>query len=262
MQDETHLAEALGRELHELVDDIQPRGGIVDAAIARRRTVRRQALTGALGTTAAVAAGLVVALGATDGGSVARKGSGAVARKGSAVAQLQLASYHFSLPRDAKVVPATPATCAFRTGVTYPNDPNQTLSDQPGVGASAPSQPTIANAVTAQGGCVSMLLTDPYSPGSDLTPTPAFPTENQAPITIAGNSGTIGTQEFIGDATMNRVKLPSGTKDDLLTLELPAPNAQKQLFLAAAAGISQQQLESIVASGLDQSGSTADSRRS
>jgi hypothetical protein len=253
MQDETHLAETLGRELHELVDDVRPRAGLVDAAIARRRTVRHRALTGTVGVTAAVAAALVVALGTTGGGRpVSTNGSHAVASRGSAAAQLQLASYHFSLPRDAKAVPATPATCAFGTGVTYPNDPNQTSPNQPGVGASAPNQPTIASAVTAQGGCVSMLLTDPYMPGSDLAPTPAFPIENQAPITIAGNSGTIGTQELIGSGPTE--------KDTLLTLELPAPNGQKQLFLAAAAGISQQQLESIVTSGLGQPGAAANAR--
>lgn len=263
--------------LAELRDDLS-RGCIR----ARRRTVRRRAVTSSLGMAAVVATGLVVALGAAggggasggaDGGAAAGGGAagtgGATATGDSGAAHLQLASYRFSLPEDASVVAATPSACALRPMVVYPHAPNPDPTsppepgpapDQPGIGMSAANQPTIANAVTAQGGCVSMALTDPYTPGSDLTPLPGFATPDQSPITIDGSSGTIGMEELIGAGPTGQSIPPE--KNVLLTLVLPAPNGQKQLFLAAAAGVSEEQLESIVTSGLDQTGASAQSRRS
>jgi hypothetical protein len=242
MLDEPTLDDDLGRELHALVDDLQPRAGLADAAIARRRSTRRRAGVGAggLGAAAAVSAGVVIALG--SGSSPARLGH----------SELHLAAYKFALPRDATTAAATPAACALGTFVTYPNDPDQS-PDRPGVGASAPDQPAISSAVTGQGGCVSMLITDPYTPGSDLTPSPAFPELNTSPIMVDGDSGTIGTQEFLGgeNDTINGVHVPSGTTDNELTLTIPAADGQDQLLVVTAAGISQSELQSIVVSGLD-----------
>jgi hypothetical protein len=177
MQDERTLDDDLGRELHALVCDVQPRPGLADAAIARRRSTRRRAGAGVggLGAAAAVSAGVVLALG--SGAAPARLGH----------SELHLAAYRFALPQDATTVAATPAACALGAGVVV--YPHVTASNASQIGVSGPSQPAIANAVTGQGGCVSMALTNPYTPGSDLTPVPGFPFLNQTPITIDGDSG-------------------------------------------------------------------------
>ena len=238
MFDERTLEDDLSRELRAIVVDLQPRAGLADTSIARRRSRRRRAGVGGVGVAAAVSAGAVLALG--GGSSAARP------------PELHLAAYKFALPRDATTVAATPAACALGTFVTYPNDPNPT-ADQPGVGAAAARQPAISSAITAQGGCVSMLITDPYTPGSSLTPTPAFPELSTSPVTVDGDAGTIGTQEFLGgdNTTINGVHVPNATTDNELTLTIPAANGQDQLLVVTAAGVSQSELQSIVASGLD-----------
>jgi hypothetical protein len=246
MQDERQLGDTLTREFHELVGALEPRAGLADTAIARRRSVRRRAGVGVggLGVAAAVSAGAVLALG--SGAAPARLGH----------SELHLASYKFALPRDATTIAATPAACALGAGVVV--YPDVTASDESQMGVTTPAQPAIANAVTSQGGCVSMLLTNAYTPGSDLTPVPGFPFLNQTPITIDGDSGAVGTQEFIGagerggDATVNGSAMPSGTENNELTLTIPAANGQDQLLIVTAAGVSQSELQSIVTSGLQQ----------
>jgi hypothetical protein len=262
MHDEHQLGDALSRELHELVGGLEPRVGLADAAIDRRRSVRRRAGIGAggLGTVAAVSAGLAVAIGGGGGGG---GGGAAPARLGGS--ELHLAAYRFVLPRDATPVAATLAACALGAGVVV--YPTVTAADESRIGVSTPDQPAIASAVTGQGGCVSMLLTNAYTPGSDLTPVPGFPFLDQTPITIDGDSGDIGTQEFIGgdgsggDATVHGSAMPSGTENNELTLTIPTANGQDELLIVTAAGVSQAQLQSIVASGLDHSGSAPAARR-
>jgi hypothetical protein len=241
MQDERQLGDTLTREFHELVGGLEPRAGLADAAIARRRSTRRRAGigVGGLGAAAAVSAGVVLAFG--SGAAPARLGH----------SELHLAAYRFALPRDATTDAATPAACALGAAVAHPNDPDQT-TDEPGTGVSAADQPAIASAVTGQGGCVSMLLTDPYTPGSDLSPAPLLEEPDASPITVDGDSGTLGTQEFQGSGWDGQGTLiPNGTTNNELTLTIPAADGQDQMLVVTAAGVSQSELESIVASGLN-----------
>jgi hypothetical protein len=242
MLDEPTLDDDLGRELHALVDDLQPRAGLADAAIARRRSMRRRAGVGVggLGAAAAVSVGIILALG--SGSAPARLGH----------SELHLAAYRFALPRDASTVAATPAACAIPAGVIYPGD-----TPPSDMGASSANQPAIASAVTSAGGCLAMTITAPYTPGSADAPSPAF-MFSKTPITLDGDPGAVGTQELIGrDAdggppTINGVTVPSGTTDNALELEVPAADGQVQMLLVTAAGVSQSELQSIVASGLNQ----------
>jgi hypothetical protein len=242
MFDEPTLDDDLGRELHALVDDLQPRAGLADAAIARRRSMRRRAGVGVggLGAAAAVSVGIILALG--SGSAPARLGH----------AELHLAAYRFALPRDASPVAATPAACALGQGmVAY----SGTAADESQMGASTPDQPTIVSAITGQGGCVSMLITNPYIPGSAVTPSEVYPEHDESAITIDDDSGTIGTQEIYGDPsgyTFSGVHVPDGTTNTVLTLVVPTADGQDQLLLVTAAGVSQSELQSIVASGLNQ----------
>jgi hypothetical protein len=245
MLDERTSDDDLGRELHALVADLEPRAGLADTAIARRRSMRRRAGvgTGGLGVAAAVSAGAVLALGS---------GTAQPARVRLDGPRLHLAAYHFALPKDASPVAATPAACAIPASVVYPGD-----APPSDVGATSASEPAIANAVTSAGGCLSMTITNAYTPGSADAPTPAFMFA-KSPITVDGDTGDVGTQELIGrDAnggplTINGVTVPSGTTDNALDLEIPVADGQVQMLLVTAAGVSQSELQSIVASGLNQ----------
>ena len=211
---------------------------------ARRRPRRPRLLrfAGVAAGIAAIAAAITVTLG----------GSGTTGPAPLGPSQLRLASFTFHLPRNSHAVSSTPAACAIGGYVVY--------TPGPGEGASNAHQPAIAEAVTGNGGCVSMLLTNPYTPGAANAPRPAFPVIDQHPVQIGSDSGTIGTYEFLGgsNTTVHGVKIPSGTRDTELNLQIPTSDGQVQDLQVAVAGITEQQLVSIVSSGLNpqQSGST------
>ncbi len=242
MVNEQQLGDALSRELHELVRELSPRPDLADHVIRRRRDGRRRGRVAGVGAgIVAIAAAVVVTLGSSGTPGSTQLGS----------AHLRLASYTFRLPRGAHAVSATPAACAVGAAVVYIPDP--------GEGVSNPDQPAIAKAVTANGGCVSMLLTDPYTSGAANAPKePNYPVDQQQ-VQIGSYTGTIGTYAIIGaDMTFHGVPVPSGTRQTVLNLTLPTSGGQVQDLQVAAAGITEQQLVSIVSSGLtpQQSGST------
>ena len=240
MISDQQLGDALSRELHELAGQLTPAPNLADRVIRRRRAGRRRArLSGVGGVIAALAVAAVLTFG--------RSGTPAQTQLGQS--RLRLASYTFKLPRRAHAVSATPAACAIGAVVTY--------NAAPGGSPSSPQQPTIAQAVTANGGCVSMLLTAPYTPGGANAPSEAFPVLDQHPVQIGPYTGTVGTAEVVGsgsngssDLTINGVSVPSGTTHQFLTLHLPAKGGQIQDLQVAVAGISEQQLVAIVSSGL------------
>jgi hypothetical protein len=101
------------------------------------------------------------------------------------------------------------------------------------------------------------MLTNPYTPGAANAPREPFPVVDQHAIQIGSYTGTVGTYEVIGrgatpgsDMTFNGVSVPNGTQHVALTLQLPASGGQTQDLQVAVAGISEQQLISIVSSGL------------
>lgn len=234
MVNDQQLGDALSHELHELVSGLSTRRDLVDGALRQRRASRRRArLAGAGSGIAAVAAALVVAL--------ASSGTPGSAQLGSA--QLRLASYTFRLPRGAHAASTTPAACAVGAWVGY--------LPGAGEGVSAAGQPTIAQAVTTNGGCVSMLLTDPYTPGAANAPSEPFSTVDEHQVQVDSHTATIGTYEIIGSGmTFHGVPVPSGIRQTVLNLHLPASGGQVQDLQVAVAGITEQQLISIVSSGL------------
>jgi hypothetical protein len=122
----------------------------------------------------------------------------------------------------------------------------------PNEGATGAHQPAIQNAVTSSGGCVSMLLTDPFSPGAANAPRPFFYPVQTSSVTIDSDTGTIGTYEVLGGSglTIHGVPVSTGTENTELFLQIPTTNGEVQELEVAAAGISESQLQSIVASGL------------
>jgi hypothetical protein len=239
MLTDEQIGDVLSRELSELTGDISPRADLADRVVSARRGRRRRTQAAAGSSLVAAAAVAGVALG-TGGSSRAPR---------LAAAKLHLASYRFTMPRgsrvaDADAVAATSPSCAMGAFIVYTSGPNE--------GATSADQPAIQNAVTSSGGCVSMLLTDPFTPGAANAPRPFFYPVQTSSVTIDGDSGTVGTYEVLGGSglTIHGVPVTNGTENTELFLQIPTTNGQVRELEVAAAGVSESQLQAIVASGL------------
>jgi len=71
-------------------------------------------------------------------------------------------------------------------------------------------------------------------------------------IQIGAYTGTVGTYEIIGGRglSFHGVPVPNATKHVVLNLQIPSTGGQTQDLQVAVAGVSEQQLVSIVSSGL------------
>jgi hypothetical protein len=153
LSDET-LEGALRGALHDLVGDIEPDPQIGDVVLERhsRRRRRSRAAQGAGALAAVIAvAGLVVAL--TAGGTAAPHRP-----------QLTLASFKLRLPARSHVLAPGSHVC-LPAIVSYPS------TTLPSEGPANPTEPKVVSAATGDGGCVSILLTAPFTPGSANAPT-------------------------------------------------------------------------------------------
>ncbi|HTU97515.1 MAG TPA: hypothetical protein VMF14_16835 [Solirubrobacteraceae bacterium] len=232
LSDDT-LERDLRGALHDLVGDVDPDPHIGDVVLAHHARSRRRSRAargaGALAAMIAVA-GLVVALTA---GQTSTPGQ----------AQLTLAAFHLRLPAHSRVLAPGSHIC-LPAIVSYPG------TSVPSDGPTNPTESKVVSAATGDGGCVSVLLTAPFTPGSASAPTP-FNDANPTPVTIAGFDGTIGTVTWQGgDMTYDGVSIPDGTTQSELTLQVPAAGGQVEDLVFAAEGLSRQQLVSIVSSGL------------
>ena len=236
------LADALSKAFRDLSTERALSPDLADRIVYRGRAARRRARLAAGVATGALV--LVVGLVVLMSGRPAPLAH-------TSQTQLRLASYTFKLPAGAHAVPATPSACALGAGVIY--------LPGPGEGASRADQPPIASAVTSAGGCVSMILTNPYVAGAPNAPEEPFPAIDKQSVQIGSYIGTLGTYEIIGsDMTINGVPIPSGTQQVVLNLQIPAQGGEIRDLQVAAAGITEQQLVSIVTSGLSaQPGDTA-----
>jgi hypothetical protein len=226
------LGAELGRRLKTDMSAVLPRAGIADVVIARRRS-RQNRLRITVGSASVTT--LAVALALTAGVTSSSKRIGQD--------HLRLAGYDFSLPAGSKTVAATPAACAVGVGVGY--------TPGAGEGASDANQTTVVQAVTGQGGCVAMLITDPFTPGASNAPQEPFSVVDQHQVQVGSYTGTIGTYAVTGsDMTIDGTPIPDGTQHIEINLEIPASDGQVQDLQVAVAGLSEEQLIAIVSSGL------------
>ena len=233
MVNDQELGDALRDALHQRMDAVAPPADLADIVISRGRAQQRKTRLGGSGAAVLIAAAAAAVLLSSQSSGLAPLGPG----------HLRLAGYSFELPQGAHTVSATPAACAIGAGVTYPTAPSD--------GVSETQQPAIAQAVTSAGGCIAMLLTDPYTPGAANAPSEPFPVVDQHQVQIGSDAATIGTYQVIGtDMTFNGVPVPSGTEHVSLNIEIPTTNGQVEDLDIAAAGVSEQQLLAIATSGL------------
>lgn len=219
------------RHAHGLAGDLEPHPRLYERVLAghaRRRRVRVAGTTVAL----TVVAGAAVAL--TSGGA----GSPAPSP------QLQLASFKLRLPEHSQVLAPGSHRC-LPAMVMYPG------TSVPSGGPANPTESAIVSAVTAGGGCISVLLTSPFTPDSSGAPTPFMDEQSAKPVHIGSYQGTAGPATWIGsDMSYKGITIPSGTTQSIISLQVPEAGGHVEDLVFAAEGVSEQQLISIVSAGL------------
>jgi hypothetical protein len=96
-----------------------------------------------------------------------------------------------------------------------------------------------------------VLLTSAFTPGSFGAPTPFMDEQSAKPVQIGSYQGTAGPATWIGsDMSYKGIAIPSGTTQSIISLEVPAAGGKLEDLVFAAEGVSEQQLISIVSSGL------------
>jgi hypothetical protein len=155
---EASLRQAVGRTLSEI--EVPP--ALVDRLAEREYPLGRshRALVALVG-----AAVIAVAVGALLGLTGWRTG----ARDASGRVELQLASYRLALPGGYHLRGAGSAPCVDEVQASMPALP---ATEPTAASPLAAAKPRVAEAATAAGGCVLMLLTAPFSPfpGQDGDP--------------------------------------------------------------------------------------------
>jgi hypothetical protein len=231
MLSDEQLQDTMRDRLHGLASDLEPDARLYERVLAghaRRRRVR------ALGAMVAVTVVVGAAIALTAGGA----GSPAPSQ------QLQLASFKLRLPEHSRVLAPGSHRC-LPAMVMYPS------TSVPNGGPANPTEPAIVSAVTADGGCISVLLTSPFTPGSSGAPTPFMDEQSAKPVQIGSYQGTAGPATWIGsDMSYKGIAIPSGTTQSIISLDVPAAGGQLEDLVFAAEGVSEQQLISIVSSGL------------
>ena len=229
MLSDEQLQDTMRDRLHGLAGDLEPNPRLYErvlAAHARRRRVRT--------------VGAMVALIVAGAAIVLTAGTGSPAPS----PQLQLASFKLRLPEHSQVLAPGSHRC-LPAMVMYPS------TSVPSGGPANPTEPAIVSAVTADGGCISVLLTSPFAPGSSGAPTAFMDEQSAKPIQIGSYQGTAGPATWIGsDMSYKGIAIPSGTTQSIISLQVPAGNGQVEDLVFAAEGVSEQQLISIVSSGL------------
>lgn len=231
MLSDEQLQDTMRDGLHGLAGDLEPDPRLYERVLAGHARRRRGRAVGAM-VAGTVAAGAAIVLTAGGAGSPAPS------------PQLRLASFRLRLPEHSQVLAPGSHRC-LPAIVMYPN------VYFPSGGPPNPTEPAIVSAVTGDGGCVSVLLTSPFTPGSSEAPTPFMDEQSAKPIQIGSYQGTAGPATWIGsDMSYQGIAIPSGTTQSILSLEVPAAGGQLEDLVFAAEGVSEQQLISIVSSGL------------
>lgn len=229
-----------------MLDVPVPSAGAFEKAIRRFRRwrLRRRLLIATPGVVAAASLGVALGLGGGIGpGSGGSSSSNAI--HPSDHNAIHLANYAFHLPSGFHVTAA--ATSACQAVVTFGEKMRYTPGSVPKIariitGAGPYSTVKIASAANANGGCVEMALTRPFTPTA-ATENPYLgltaSTSSARQVDVAGYVGwltTVGTNE--GQPALQ------------LTVELQQGNGQMRDLGVGASGFSASELLTIVSHGL------------
>ena len=231
MLSDEQLQDTMRDRLHRLAGDLAPDPRLYERVLAGHARHRRARGVGAMVAVAVVAGAAIVLTGGGADSPASRP-------------QLQLASFKLRLPEHSQVLAPGSHRC-LPAMVMYPS------TSVPSGGPANPTEPAIVSAVTADGGCISVLLTSPFTPGSSGAPTPFMDEQSAKPVQIGSYQGTAGPATWIGsDMSYKGIAIPSGTTQSIVSLAVPRAGGQLEDLVFAAEGVSEQQLISIVSSGL------------
>jgi hypothetical protein len=241
------LGRALRAQLHELVVDMAPRHDLCSAVMRQHQSRRRRSRMRAGLATLAVAAAVAVPL------SMAATGGGASPR-----AQVRLASFTFGLPAGYRPLPSTRrALCALGIGVFPP-------PQRPVFGPHRlPAYAKMRSAANADGGCLALLLTAPFKPGTNAAPVPPASARQVAVGPYRAWEGRLPWSEgpLRISALFVEVDRPANGHPGpvffrkhgtslVLDVRIPVGNGEDRDLVVVSRGLSEQKLVSVVISGL------------
>lgn len=229
-----------------MLDIPDPAAGVLQKTVRRYRRwrLRRRLLVAAPGV--AVAASLGVALGLSGVLSPGSGGSRSNAIQLSDHHAIHLANYTFPLPKGYAVTSSLTATCPvllIMTRPTPPTMPNNSTGSvvwsppviaQPFSASSSSSTAHMAAGATADGGCLVMELSVPFTPTQSI-PNP-YATGSQE-VDVAGDMG------WITVANYDKGKVQ-------LTVALPQANGQMRDLVVGSSGLTKSELVTVVTQGL------------
>lgn len=215
----------------------------------QQRAQRRRVALGGLAAAVmvAVAAGVPLAL------SSGTHGSGP---------EVKLASYSFRLPSGYHRAQDAVVTCGAANIVSWPAGSFASTGQLRNQVNGQPLEPGVVSAANAAGGCVSLALVGPFTPGGPLTPTvagiggPVAPAGTPAPqaVQIDSYSALLGSTpvEVLTSPAQTAIS-GQGTPSNELVLDvtIPVANGQVDDLLLSSTELTAPALEAIASQGLD-----------
>ena len=223
-----------------MLDVPAPSAGALETAVRRFRRwrLRRRLLVAAPGLVAAASLGAVLGLSGTSD-----LGSGGIPDSST----IRLANYAFPLPSGFHLTATPTDTCKAEVRFverfeTKPGSaPKSALTDLLHTGAGRYSTEKIASAASADGGCVEMALTKPFTPTAE-TGNPSYP------LTTSSRARRVDVAGYHGWLTTAQTN--EGQPTSQLTVELPQADGQMRDLGVGASGLSANALLTIVSHGL------------
>lgn len=240
------IEDRLRRHLNE---SLRPSGDLVTRVVHRHRRRRTAIRALPAAFAAVVVVVVVVAMSATPGAPSTRA---RVPGSSSPPGILDLASYAFHLPSGYRLRSASRTSCRAIVTIGIPRAtragaPNRTALPPYGTGA-------IAAAAASSGGCVSMLLTPPFTP-TGATPLPYLHHDRastSSPVDVGPYPAWLSTQGALRKGLEPpHVATASGPLPYLqLSVEIPLGTGAYRLLDVGSQGISEAALVRMVGEGL------------
>jgi hypothetical protein len=239
---------ALRAQFHEMVVGVTARSDVFELIQTKRRRQRRTRVAGASATVLlAIVVAVSLSLGLAPSSPHKVSASGSPHHNPSSYGStprgtlIRLDALTIRLPSGYRVVKSATAYCDLgAVGYSWPAPTAQGMKT---TASPEPQYPAIQTAATADGGCVSMLLTPPGSVGSAGLPGLINPSTESA-LQVGPYSGIVGTPQY----TLGTP--PAGSSEIVLEVQIPSTAGQAQELVVATAGLTQDQLVSIVSQGL------------
>ncbi|MGH9171751.1 MAG: hypothetical protein ACRD0Z_12910 [Acidimicrobiales bacterium] len=238
---------ALRAQFQEMVAGVTPDGDVYETVRRKQAKQQRVRLAGA-STALLVAAGVGVPLGLASGGAPPQgQASATTAQRPKPSTPtlhgplIRLDALTVSLPASYRLVKATSTSCDVgAVGFSW------TAPTRHGgaVAYTVPDYSTIQTAATSSGACVTMLATPPETPGPADAPPDWIDPSTASTVQVGSYTGTVGVADQVFGSP------PAGTLQFVLEVQVSTSGGDIQELGVIAAGLTEDQLVSIVSEGL------------